>query len=181
MTKRAPLTTTRPATQSDSRGTRGLGIDTVSKDSSLQPLRKPSVSSEPIVNIQEFERRNSEMEKVREREREKEKEKEKKEKEKGKEKGKEVSRPSSTKLGLDTSNLGPPLADSSWLMSATPQQPGSPPAATPTVTISRDGLADTAELLEEEEDEDKRMAQKIFDGDEEFVAKARAAAWLGEE
>ena len=67
-------------------------------------------------------------------------------------------------------------------MIATSHQFAEPTSSScPTVTISRDGLLHDAQLLEEEEDEDRRMALKIFDGDEEFVTKARAAAWLGDE
>lgn len=99
-------------------------------------------------------------------------------------------------LGLKTSGLEPPKRQSSsWLTSATPPQT----AATPTVTLQRDGPGEMAEVLEgdnedgeedskikselvngEPTEEDRIMAQKIFDGDEEFVSKARAAAWLGD-
>ncbi|KAI5806283.1 hypothetical protein EDC01DRAFT_142815 [Geopyxis carbonaria] len=99
-------------------------------------------------------------------------------------------------LGLKTSGLEPPKKqDSSWLTSATPPQT----AATPTVTLQRDGPGEMAEVLEEDDEddeedskikrepaegepteEDRMMAQKIYDGDEEFVSKARAAAWLGD-
>ena len=164
ITKRGGLPKKRPVTHGENQG---LGIES-EKEQQMRQLqqsqpRKISVTSEPIVNIQEYERQTAEKEKA------------------GKEKA-DAKEGASARLGLDTENLVPPSLDRSWLSTGTLPQSNSPAITTPTVTISRDGLADKAELLEEEEeDEDKRMAQQIFDGDEGFVSKARAAAWLGEE
>ncbi|KAL7268593.1 hypothetical protein RUND412_008777 [Rhizina undulata] len=106
-------------------------------------------------------------------------------------------------LELDTQNLCVPEEtepDSSWLAAQTPASVG-----TPTVMLQKDGPGEQATLLEEDEEddddeddsvlieeeleaksedeptsEDRELARKIFDGDEEFVTKAGAAAWLGE-
>lgn len=85
----------------------------------------------------------------------------------------------------DPSNLRPPKPNQhSWIKSP----------STPTVTLQKDGPGEEAEVLgsdndsetrlddglPEPTDEDKDMARKIFDGDEAFVSKDRAAAWLGD-
>ena len=86
----------------------------------------------------------------------------------------------------ETSRLG-----SSWLATPTPLSTGSS-AATPTVMLqvevggdthdTESEPADLSELLgggDEATENEKMFVKKIFDGDEEFVTKARAAAWLG--
>lgn len=86
---------------------------------------------------------------------------------------------------IDTSNLKPPMPNQgSWIKSP----------STPTVTLQKDGPDEEAEVLgidndsenrlddglREPTDEDRDMARKIFEGDEVFVSKDRAAAWLGD-
>lgn len=86
----------------------------------------------------------------------------------------------------ETGRLG-----SSWLATPTPLSTGSA-ATTPTVmlqveaggdidTESEPAEADLSELLggDEATENEKLFVKKIFDGDEEFITKARAAAWLG--
>ncbi|RPB25483.1 hypothetical protein L211DRAFT_782750 [Terfezia boudieri ATCC MYA-4762] len=85
----------------------------------------------------------------------------------------------------ETSRLG-----SSWLATQTPLSTGSS-VATPTVMLqvevggdvndTESESADLSELLggDEATENEKMFVKKIFDGDEEFVTKARAAAWLG--
>lgn len=105
----------------------------------------------------------------------------------------EQQRRSSGPLNLDLSigaSLDSPKIGSSWL--ATPAQPSpTNTAVTPTVmlhvetgvdnTEMKSESADLGELLGRDEatESEKIYVQKIFDGDEEFVSKARAAAWLG--
>ncbi|KAI5790675.1 hypothetical protein DFH27DRAFT_486055 [Peziza echinospora] len=78
---------------------------------------------------------------------------------------------------------------SSWLATPTPLSAGSS-LTTPTVMLQVDAgddrdedsaTVDFDELLGDDEatDSEKIFVKKIFDGDEEFVRKARAAAWLG--
>jgi len=85
---------------------------------------------------------------------------------------------------VETNRLGSP-----WLATPTPLSTGSS-AATPTVTLqvevgdindAESEPADLSELLggDEATENEKMFVKKIFDGDEEFVTKARAAAWLG--
>lgn len=90
-------------------------------------------------------------------------------------------------LELDTINLEPPRPkEGSWISGPSP--------STPTVTLQKDGPGEEAEPLRHEEEtdsalddglpepsaEDNEMAKKIFGGDEDFIAKERAAAWLGD-
>jgi len=90
-------------------------------------------------------------------------------------------------LELDTTNLEPPKPkEGSWIAGPSP--------STPTVTLQKDGPGEEAEPLGHEEEtdsagddglpepsaEDNEMAKKIFNGEEDFVAKDRAAAWLGD-
>ncbi|KAF8458260.1 hypothetical protein BDZ91DRAFT_666074 [Kalaharituber pfeilii] len=86
----------------------------------------------------------------------------------------------------------PTRSGTSWLATPTPLTTSSA-ATTPTVMLQvenggddDDGDADTGtvdldELLgaDEATENEKIFVKKIFDGDEEFVTKARAAAWLG--
>ena len=86
---------------------------------------------------------------------------------------------------LDSSRIG-----SSWL-SSPPQLSPTNTTVTPTVMLHvetgvdnteiKSESADLGELLGRDEatESEKIYVQKIFDGDEEFVSKARAAAWLG--
>ncbi|KAA8897093.1 hypothetical protein FN846DRAFT_900209 [Sphaerosporella brunnea] len=94
------------------------------------------------------------------------------------------------RLGLDTANLEPPRPkEGSWIAGPSP--------STPRVTLQKEGHGAEAEFLghssdEEAEnrlddngfpepsDEDNEKARKIFEGDEEFISKDRAAAWLGD-
>lgn len=87
-------------------------------------------------------------------------------------------------LSLDTTLEIPRPMEGSWILSPSP--------GTPTVTLQKDGVGEKVEILgddddirnrmvdEEPSEEDKEMARKIFEGNEEFVSKARAAAWLGD-
>ena len=79
---------------------------------------------------------------------------------------------------------------SSWLATPTPLSAGGS-TTTPTVMLqvevggdsndTESGTVNLDELLgaDEATDNEKLLVKKIFDGDEEFVTKARAAAWLG--
>ena len=83
---------------------------------------------------------------------------------------------------------------SSWLATATPGSAGCQSIAptvmstAPTVMLqvevdgdTESGIVDLDNLngSDEATEHEKNMAQKIFDGDEEYITKARAAAWLG--
>lgn len=81
-------------------------------------------------------------------------------------------------------------AGSSWLATPTPHSAGSS-ITTPTVMLQLDTGSEDADEEEEATEPDSLPAEdeasetevafvrKIFEGDEEFVSKARAAAWLG--
>ena len=100
---------------------------------------------------------------------------------------------SSGPLSLDLNigvSLDSPRISSPWLATPTQLSPTNT-TVTPTVMLHvetaventevKSESADLGELLGRDEatESEKIHAQKIFDGDEEFVSKARAAAWLG--
>jgi hypothetical protein len=90
-------------------------------------------------------------------------------------------------LGLTNGGLAPTRAGESWIRSSTP-----------TVTLQKDGHGEEAEVLPNEpeverkqpgpfddglaepNDDECEMARKIYEGDEEFVLKDQATAWLGD-
>lgn len=146
---------------------------------------RPRQGSQPIISIKDVEEAHAEE--VRRREATKET---------GKETGK------GKHLSLDTVNLDDPAKriSTSWLGTPTPASLDAMSAETPTVTLQGDGPEAKAEPLEHGDDlqnnlvvgepkpanfeepseADRQMAQKIFEGDEEFMAKEKAAAWLGD-
>jgi hypothetical protein len=134
---------------------------------SLGKARKSSVASKEnaIIDIREIEKLYSE--------------------EKAKQKAFTPADKSTPQLGIVTTNLKPPKPkEGSWITSP----------STPTVTLQKDGPDEEAEILGSDSEtetrlddglseptrEDKKMARKIFESDEEFVSKDRAAAWLGD-
>ncbi|KAI5817472.1 hypothetical protein BZA77DRAFT_333099 [Pyronema omphalodes] len=90
-------------------------------------------------------------------------------------------------LGLTNGGLAPNRAGESWIRSSTP-----------TVTLQKDGHGEEAEVLPNEPEVERKqsnafddgiaepnedeceMARKIYEGDEEFVLKDQATAWLGD-
>lgn len=118
--------------------------------------RKHSVASNPIVDIAEIERYYNEAQAM------------------------DNARFAVPQLGLDTGDLDPPKGG--WF--------GLSGSTTPTVTLQGDEGGQARVLEDEDEresndgmelsEEDMEMARKIFMGDEEFMAKDRAAAWLGD-
>jgi hypothetical protein len=92
--------------------------------------------------------------------------------------------PAGKPLEVNTQNLGVNAnrgPETSWLCTPTPATAG-----TPAVMLQRDGPGDKAEPLQEEteneesSEEELETVRRVFQGDEEVVAKARVTAWLGE-
>ncbi|PUU79637.1 hypothetical protein B9Z19DRAFT_1100692 [Tuber borchii] len=88
-------------------------------------------------------------------------------------------------LEVDTKNLENrerKKAEPSWPSTITPAA-----TRTPTVMLQRDGPGEKAEPLgeddpdrEEPSKEEREIARRVFEGDEEIIAKAKVTAWLGE-
>jgi hypothetical protein len=99
--------------------------------------------------------------------------------------GKQREVPVGKSLEVDTRNLGgngKGWPETSWLCPPTPATAG-----TPTVMLQRDGPDEKAEPLQEEDSEGEELSEedletirRVFEGDEEVVAKSRVTAWLGE-
>jgi len=73
-------------------------------------------------------------------------------------------------------------AEASWPSTLTPAAIG-----TPAVMLQRDGPGEKAEPLREDDPdrdepskEERETARRVFEGDEEIIAKARVTGWLGE-